>query len=129
MTDQAIQLFREKWAESTALKQAANVRLGEEKISLVRGSPLADESTGMYARTKTARSECKDIAADYFEANPGDFARFQGLEREHLVNLISIARTQGNADEATLIDMWLLVHFEPQVIRGNFRQPAPGRGR
>ena len=150
-----LQLFRDKWAESVAVNSEARERFGAETFSrtveandrkewearwttrlaklLGRATPptgaLPDESTALFEQVKVIRGEAKDIAADYCTANAADLTRFQGLEREHLVNLISIARTQGNADEATIIDMWLLANFEPQIIRGNFRQPAPGTGR
>lgn len=143
--DRELEFFRDMWAESVALNARARERFGEEQFSrtpeavngeLARrsGKPypdgiIPDESSAMFARVKEIRGECKDIAGDYFEARPNDFKRFEGLNREHLVNLISIARHRDDAEEALLIDMWLIAHFEPQIIRGNFRMPAPGTGR
>lgn len=150
-----IEQFRNKWAESVALNNDARERHGAELFSrtleasdrvewdkrwtnrladlLKLKSPpsgaLPDESTAMFDQVKAVRAEAKDIAAAYCTANAADLTRFHGLEREHLVSLITIARAQGNIDEATIIDMWLITNFEPQIIKGNFRQPAPRVGR
>jgi hypothetical protein len=80
--------------------------------------------------TTSLRNDCRELAGAVCATFEDDLQRFAGLEREHLVNLMDIARVKEDRDEATLIDMWLLAFFDPQVIKGNFRAPAPGtRGR
>jgi len=127
MTD--VDTFREKWAESNVIGHEAEAALGREKYAKeVQGKAIPDQSTGLFGERDALRAECKAIAIAYCAANEAELQPlYGGLLIEHLVPLITVARARGNADEATIIDMWLLAKFEPQRIRGNFRAPAPGR--
>lgn len=70
------------------------------------------------------RAEARDLALKYLASHSGMALRYGALGLPALVALIDAARARGDHDTVVQVDMWLLVHHEPQRIGGTVKLGA-----